>query len=61
MQAGKKSCVNRIAVHKATRRRCLGSSRVDEREIIVVGVGSRTDFSSAGSDATLMNDGCPFP
>lgn len=53
--------MNRIAVHKATRRRCLGSSKVDEGEIIVVEVGSRTDFSSAGSDATLTNDGCPLP
>lgn len=27
----------------------------------MVGEGSRTDFSAAGSDETLMNDGCPFP
>lgn len=53
--------MNRIAVHKATRRRCSGSSRVEEGEIIVIGVGSRTDFCSAGSDATLMNEGYPFP
>lgn len=27
----------------------------------MVGEGSRTDFSSAGSDATLVNDRCPLP
>lgn len=52
--------MNQIAVHKATRRRYLGSSRVVEGGIIVVGVGTRTDFSPAGSDAILMIDGCPF-
>lgn len=51
--------MNRVVVHKAIRRQFLESSRVDERGIIVVGEGSKTDFSSAGSNATLVNDGCP--
>ena len=53
------SFMNRVAVHKAIRRRFSESSRVDEGGIIVVGEGSKTDFSSAGSNATLVNDGCP--